>query len=258
MARINIEDSIYRDIRFHDLIQKLGGTDAALGSLVRAWSVAQDYWLINGVGIPKPVWKSQRLRPELIEVGLAEERGDFIYTAGSEEQFAWLTSCSEKGKKGGPAAAKRRRENIEKSGRPKSSQIVPDRPLTLPLSLSQENTKQNKEAVDVKIRRAHIQALSQTWKETLEHFGHSRNLSAKEQRLIALVLVDESAELVDQALFGARFEPRTEKFDPGKAPDIVRVVGDRDFKKPSQVAKFAGYGKGKEAAEGWGAVKDAI
>lgn len=114
MARINVEDSLYRDIRFHDLVQKMGGVDAALGSVVRAWSVAQDYWLANGVGIPLPVWKSQRLRPEVVEVGLAEHRGEFVYVRGSEEQFAWLKQRSDAGKNGGKASGTARREKIEK------------------------------------------------------------------------------------------------------------------------------------------------
>jgi hypothetical protein len=110
MARINIEDSLYKDHRFFELLQKLGSTDAALGAVVRAWTVAQEYWIANGVGIPLPVWKKQKLRPELIEVGLAEERGEFIYVCGSEMQFAWMTLKIKAGRTGGRVSAQRPRD----------------------------------------------------------------------------------------------------------------------------------------------------
>lgn len=136
MARINVEESIFKDHRFFELGLKLGGIDAALGSMIRAWWVAQKYWLQNGVGIPLPVWKEQKLRPELLESGLAEVRGEFIYIRGSEEQFLWLKQKSDSGKKGGPAASNARVENIKKSGRRKSSKHDGARALYSSSSLS--------------------------------------------------------------------------------------------------------------------------
>lgn len=103
MPRINIEDSLFRDNRFFTLLIKLKSRDLAIGVLVSAWLVAQDFWKLNQNGIPKSEWKKRLLNDEIIEAGLAEDRGDFIYMSGSAEQFAWLTQRIEAGKRGGIA-----------------------------------------------------------------------------------------------------------------------------------------------------------
>ncbi len=100
MARINIEDSIYQDIRFHDLTKRLdGGIDAALGALVRAWSLAQKWYLKNDRTIPFDEWTKCRLPKEIIEVGLASLIDDSVRMAGADQHFAWLIQKSEAGKK---------------------------------------------------------------------------------------------------------------------------------------------------------------
>jgi hypothetical protein len=100
MARINIEDSIYKDIRFYQLLAKLGDLDTAIGALVRAWSLAQKWWLTDSKTIPSEDWEKQQIRNEIIDVGLAEKIDSRIRMKGSEEQFSWLTQKSEAGKKG--------------------------------------------------------------------------------------------------------------------------------------------------------------
>lgn len=136
MARINVEDSIYKDIRFIDLIGKLGGLDTALGSMVRAWSLAQKYYLVNGGKIPKPVWKSQRLRDEIISCGLANDDGDFIYINGSKDQFSWLKARSESGKKSGRSRRDASIKTIKKKHEQTRTNTNKHEPLTLSLSLS--------------------------------------------------------------------------------------------------------------------------
>jgi hypothetical protein len=231
VARINIEDSIYKDHRFLELIIMMGGTDAALGSIVRAWSTAQDYWLQNGVGIPLPVWKKQKLRLELLEVGLAEIRGDFVYISGSEKQFLWLEQRQMAGEKGGRPKKGGSVEIISEL----ANRTKPEETGSNPLSLSLSPSLIKKKEIEG------IELCKKTWIATLRYFKHQRGLSQGEERLIALALIADSAELVNQALFGARFEPKFKDFDPGIAPDISRIVGDRNHKKASQVAKFSGY-----------------
>lgn len=95
MARINIEDSVYRDLRFLNLVAKTGSPHCALGMLVAAWSLAQKHWLKTGC-IPVDHWPDD-LNP-LIDVGLASRRDESVYVNGSKEQFSWLTQRSEAGK----------------------------------------------------------------------------------------------------------------------------------------------------------------
>lgn len=123
MARINIEDSLWKDNRFQNLMIKAGSRHAAKGMILELFVEAQKFWLSSGgKGIPKPAWDKADLPTMLIECGLAEDRGEFIYAVGSEDQFAWLTQRSDAGKNGGQAAAKTRLENKGKSKRRKSTE----------------------------------------------------------------------------------------------------------------------------------------
>lgn len=178
MARVNVEDTLYKDIRFHDLIPKMGGTDAALGAVVRAWSVAQEFWLVNHVGIPLPVWKGQRLRSELIEVDLAEIRGDFVYIRGSEEQFAWLDACSNNGKKNREHTKKATPEIItKKEDRPISTDEhrrlqATSSSSSFSSSNKEENTFQKREKKSKQRKpRALDYEYTQTFLSLWDHYG---------------------------------------------------------------------------------------
>lgn len=99
MARINIEDEIYKDVRYALLLSKLGfDEDKAIGALVRAWTLAQKHFLSGNHLIPEEEWEKKKIRPEVLEVGLAERVDGFIRVKGSENQFKWLTQRSEAGK----------------------------------------------------------------------------------------------------------------------------------------------------------------
>ena len=98
-ARVNIEISIYRDHRFLKLCSKFPKWRWALGELIGAWNVAQDYYLINGGYIPESVWVEQDLCEEIILCGLAERTDKGIYVKGTDKQFSWLKQRSEAGKK---------------------------------------------------------------------------------------------------------------------------------------------------------------
>jgi len=100
VARINIEDSLYKDIRFTNLIIKLGSLDTALGAVVRAWSLAQKHFLNedNARLIPLIEWERQLISKEILNCGLAEVREQGIYVVGAEEQFSWLLQKQSAGK----------------------------------------------------------------------------------------------------------------------------------------------------------------
>lgn len=139
MARINIEDSLYQDVRFVELTHKCNGSlEQALGCIVRAWSVAQIYWKNGKRPIPKTEFFKRKLSPYLIECGLAEYvDNDFIYMRGSEEQFSWLIQKQNAGKIGGKASHSK---SLKKKSSVAKHSLNAVKPLTpspsLPLTLA--------------------------------------------------------------------------------------------------------------------------
>ena len=100
MARINIEDSLFKDGRFLDLCIHYGDRQRALGAIVWAFIVAQKFFLSEESErlIPLNEWKRQKCDDKLIEFGLAETKDKGIYVCGSEDQFAWLLQKQAAGK----------------------------------------------------------------------------------------------------------------------------------------------------------------
>jgi hypothetical protein len=117
VARINVEDQLFTDQRWLDLVIKLQDPDKALGALVRAWRVGQEYWKQNRHGIPKSVWKTQKLNDAIVDVGLAEDRGEFIKIWNSEKHFAWIEQKVTAGQSGGKESGKARLKTPKKSGK---------------------------------------------------------------------------------------------------------------------------------------------
>ncbi len=140
MPRINIEDSLYKDDRFINLMLKVGGKWTAIGMVVSAWTLAQRHYLdeSNDRCIPFNDWERSNLGI-IQEVGLAEIREKGVYVCGSEQQFGWLVQRSEAGKKSAESKNK-------KSGGQRSSAVVQrnatkangSQPLPLTPSLPQE------------------------------------------------------------------------------------------------------------------------
>lgn len=138
MARINIEDSLFSDTRFIALQIKLGSSELAIGSLVVAWKVAQSYWKDSDNGIPRPAWERHKLNNLIIEVGLAEDRGEFIFMVGSEKNFRWLRESQKSGVASGVARrVKRNHKGISRT-EPNGRQPLP---LTPTLTLNKKETK---------------------------------------------------------------------------------------------------------------------
>lgn len=135
MARINFEDSIYKDRRFYDLIPKCHSILEAKGLLLTAWELAQAFFLNEETNrmIPVEEWQKQKLGNALLEVGYAKQVDNYIYVCGSKEQFAWLLECQEAGRRGGRPKSNK---TTEEKGYPIPTLKVP-KPLTptLPLSL---------------------------------------------------------------------------------------------------------------------------
>lgn len=100
LARINIEDSLFTDGRFIQLCSKHGDV-VSIGMMTLAFRLAQTYWLKERSLIPKATFLFRKDFQDLIDVGLAEENDDGIYVCGSKEQFDWIVTRVENGKKGG-------------------------------------------------------------------------------------------------------------------------------------------------------------
>ena len=99
MARINFEDSIFKENRFIELAIALGGKSQAIGALVSAFFVDQRFWFPNKNRIPKEVWQKEKLADELIATDWAVEHDSEVYVRGSEEQFAWLFKKQQAGRR---------------------------------------------------------------------------------------------------------------------------------------------------------------
>lgn len=144
MARINVEDSIYKDARFIDLLISLGSKESAIGALVIAWSVAQEYFLKNGGKIPLSKWSQQKLKNEIIDCGLASiVDGEFVYLSGTENQFAWLKTASNKGAKSGEARRLKSLKKKTNTVEPSSTQLNPVEPRGTSYSSSYSSSFSN-------------------------------------------------------------------------------------------------------------------
>jgi hypothetical protein len=141
VARVNIEDSLFTDQRFVDLVLRLGDMERAIGAMVRAWVIAQKWYVTEDRTIPLSEWQKQRIRDEIIEVGLAEVIDGRVRVAGADAQFAWLLQRIEAGRKGG--SAKRDQATAKRPLATVKREVAEAKPLTLSLTPShkEETTK---------------------------------------------------------------------------------------------------------------------
>ena len=138
MARINIDDSLFKDSRYINLLIKVGDKDKALGIVVSAWMVAQRFFLNEKYDrlIPFSAWENQGCSNLLLEFGLAEKREKGVYVMGSNDQFGWLIQRSEAGKrKMGGADSHQEKQIVNKTGVQRlGTGRNGSEPLTLPLT----------------------------------------------------------------------------------------------------------------------------
>jgi hypothetical protein len=147
MARINIEDSLFKDGRFTNLCIKLGTRKLAIGALVEAWMLAQTYVSPdNPKGlIPVEAWAEHEIEDAIIEKKLAKVIDQMVVElCGAQESFAWLVQKQMAAKKGGMANASRieaEREPIGSTRKPKLADSIPlDLTPTLPPPLDPDPT----------------------------------------------------------------------------------------------------------------------
>ena len=102
MARINIEDRLFKDPRFSKLVLELGSFELAIGTLISVWLFAQEYWTKTQNGIPLSAWSKRKFPRALIECEFAIiVDNEFVYVKGCKSNFDWLLKRRDAGRKGG-------------------------------------------------------------------------------------------------------------------------------------------------------------
>jgi hypothetical protein len=113
VARLNVEESFFKDPALKVLEKKLKSRFKAIGCVIEFWHVAQEYWSRDQQLVPLEVFHSYGFPPELLESDFAEQREGGIYARGSTKQFAWLLAKKVSGSRGGKASGAKRRKNKE-------------------------------------------------------------------------------------------------------------------------------------------------
>ena len=153
MPRINVEETIWSDSRFLKLCILVGCEYRAIGLLVWAWRLAQNYVPKGPTegqemrGIPEPAWDRNEYAEAIIRVGLARRVDGFIQVAGAKNAFDWLNRVRRGASKGGEAKARNHREK----SLPLAAPSCPSLPS---LSLSFSNNETTKELQTNSLRDA--------------------------------------------------------------------------------------------------------
>jgi hypothetical protein len=136
LARINIEDKWWIDLRRNELAKRVGGAHVADGVMIAAWRVSQEFWANERREVPLKQFLFIPHAKTIIEVGLAEEKGDFVYVCGTRQYHEWRILRQEAGRRG---AAKS--NEIQSSKRQQKS--ASDQQTSASSSSSSSNTNPN-------------------------------------------------------------------------------------------------------------------
>lgn len=125
MARINIEDQWWSDLRRSKLSKILGSEYLADAAAIRMWKLAQDFWKNERGLIPIHVWEHFEFAKECVACGLAvidrEPNGTerpFIYVRGSCEYLDWIREKRELAIIAGKKSAESRKKKFGSSQPP--------------------------------------------------------------------------------------------------------------------------------------------
>lgn len=107
MARLNIEDSLFKDHAFMELVALTGNRWVAMGMVMEGFMLAQKFYFDEEHDRCIPLKDFQRCKLEpLIAVGMAEQLPHGVRMRGSKKAFAWLVQKVNAGKSSAAARAK--------------------------------------------------------------------------------------------------------------------------------------------------------
>lgn len=183
MARINIEDSIYKDTRFFKLAAQHGKAKA-IGLCVLAWDLAHRHYLKHPEGlVPISEWDREEELMFIELVGLAERKENGIYVKGSNEHCEYLTKRSASGKRGGLKS----QENF----RSKLKQIEQNQPS---YSYSYSNSKEEEEYTTNQASPSDTNFFLNLWNENRGGMPEVKALSTKRKKSCIARLKDNPSQ----------------------------------------------------------------
>jgi hypothetical protein len=99
VARINVDDKLFRDKRYERLLLITGDGRIAKGAVLEAFMLAQEYFQNSDTEglIPFDAWESNDMHEGLIKSGCATVQEKGIYVMGSRSQFTWIAQKAEAG-----------------------------------------------------------------------------------------------------------------------------------------------------------------
>lgn len=109
MARINIEERWWTDIRRKKLIKLVGSEVAADGAALMMWRLAQDFWKIDGGRVPLDIWEHFEFGSACVDAGLAVVDERSVYVRGSSSCLDWTREQREIAVAAGKKSAEVRR-----------------------------------------------------------------------------------------------------------------------------------------------------
>lgn len=225
MARINFETCWWSDPRRSALARKFNGSVAmADGCAVNAWRLSQEHWKKDKGLIPKSIFKLIEGWQELIEVELAEDRGDFVYVRGAAEHHEWILERTEAGRLGGLAKASKRLANASTS--------LANVKQTLPSSSSSSSSSKKEKqafaaqtavALSPNAERQEISSLEKVnavtiWcSEYLRAYGFNYDVGKQDAGMLQNYAKGKSAEKV-QLAFACYFAIKEPFYEKAKHP----------------------------------------
>lgn len=247
MARINIEESLFKHHRFIDLCLFAGNRFIAVGWLFWLWKLAQEFYLKSPHGtIPFEDWNNSGLPEIIIEYGFASKTESGIAVKGAEKHFAWLKQRSEGGKIGGSTPRTLHPQNHSgknESGVKRNESGV--KPLFSSLSSQIQNTNTHNARDAREASQASPEGNQATeegvsrcvdeWRKTLTHFGIEKDPRLDSAPLARLLRVHGEEQTL-AALAGMRYEQATKTFNPKLHVSLARCM------KPGNFEKFVNLG----------------
>jgi hypothetical protein len=234
------------------LAELVGGGCSADGAAMRMWRTAQEYWGHGRRMVPRAIFMSLQFAASLVEVGLAEDRGEEIYVKGSSDYLDWVAERRLAAAEGGRKSAEKRKQTASKP-QPNANQNEANTNQTQPsVSGSGSSSGSKNHTLSTHAREDQEQAgpgegplggggnewtpdyqaaCERVWVETMVHFQTHRPVMMHERPEIQRAIRRYGHVPVMYALFGMRFEEPTKTFDPKKYLKLQRCFDPKLFDK---------------------------